>query len=124
MEDRKESFSYTYSARVQEEIKSIRSRYVEPEEDKMETLRRLDRSATRKGTVLSLIVGIVGTLLMGVGMCCAMVWMGAWFVPGIVIGLVGIAVLACAYPLYVRITKKEREKIAPEILRLTDELMK
>ena len=84
MEDRKESFSYTYSARVQEEIKSIRSRYVEPEEDKMETLRRLDRSATRKGTVLSLIVGIVGTLLMGVGMCCAMVWMGAWFVPGIV----------------------------------------
>lgn len=124
MEDRKESFSYTYSARVQEEIKSIRSRYVEPEEDKMETLRRLDRSATRKGTVMSLVVGILGTLLMGVGMCCAMVWMGAWFVPGIVIGLVGIAVLACAYPLYVRITKKEREKIAPEILRLTDELMK
>lgn len=124
MEDKRESFSYTYSAKQQEEIKSIRSRYVEPEEDKMETLRRLDRSANRKGTMISIIVGVIGTLLMGVGMCCAMVWMGVWFVPGIIIGLVGIAVLACAYPIYLRITKAEREKIAPEILRLTDELLK
>ena len=28
------------------------------------------------------------------------------------------------YPLYMHITKKEREKIAPEIMRLSDELMK
>ena len=35
-----------------------------------------------------------------------------------------IAAVSMAYPLYSYITKKERKKITPEILRLTDELMK
>ena len=43
---------------------------------------------------------------------------------GIIIGIVGIVLVSLAYPLYNRIVKKEREKIAPEIIRLTDELMK
>ena len=119
-----EAFRYTYSAKEQEEVKKIRQKYISKEADKMEQLRKLDQSVTRKGTTASLAVGIVGALLLGIGMCCAMVWMGQWFIPGIIIGLVGIAVVSLAYPLYQRITKKEREKIAPEILRLTDELMK
>ena len=119
-----EAFRYTYSAKDQEEVKKIRQKYIPKEADKMEQLRKLDQSVTRKGTTASLAVGIVGALLLGIGMCCAMVWMGQWFIPGIIIGLVGIAVVSLAYPLYQRITKKEREKIAPEIMRLTDELMK
>ena len=126
MENRNEheAFRYTYSAKEQEEVKKIRQKYIPKEADKMEQLRKLDQSVTRKGTTASLAVGIVGALLLGIGMCCAMVWMGQWFIPGIIIGLVGIAVVSLAYPLYQRITKKEREKIAPEIMRLTDELMK
>lgn len=126
MENKKEKevFSYTYSAKQQEEIKHIREKYLPREADKMEYLRRLDRSVTQKGTVAALVVGILGTLIMGIGMCCAMVWQGVWFVPGIVIGIVGIALVSLAYPLYLYVTKKERQKIAPEIMRLTDELMK
>ena len=120
----KETFKFTYSAKEQEEIKNIRKKYVVPEEDKMEQLRRLDAGVAQKGTTAALIAGIMGTLLLGIGMCCCMVWQGAWFVPGILIGVIGIAVLAAAYPLYNHVTQKEREKIAPEILRLTDELMK
>ena len=67
-------------------------------------------------------MGVVSALLMGVGMCCSMVWMGVWFIPGIVIGLIGIAGVAAAYPLYNRITRKERERLAPQILKLTEEL--
>ena len=119
-----EAFRYTYSAKEQEEVKKIRQKYIPKEADKMEQLRKLDQSVTRKGTTASLAVGLVGALLLGIGMCCAMVWMGQWFIPGIIIGLVGIAVVSLAYPLYQRITKKEREKIASEIMRLTDELMK
>ena len=88
----------------------------------MEQLRRLDRSATKKGTVISLIVGIAGCLLMGVGMCCTMVWTEQLFIPGIMIGILGIAAVAVCYPLYNRITKRERKKIAPQILKLTEEL--
>lgn len=121
--NKNESFHFTYSAKEQEEIKKIRQKYI-PEENKMEQLRRLDKSVTQKGTVYSIILGVIGSLILGVGMCCTMVWSQVWFIPGIVIGVIGIAIVAVAYPVYNHVTKKEREKIAPEILRLTEELMK
>ncbi len=122
MEKDNPRFTYTYSASRQEEIRSIREKYLPKEEDKMEQLRRLDQSATKKGTVTAVTVGVIGCLLLGVGMCCTMVWMGALFIPGIVIGLAGIAAVAAAYPLYLRITRKERERLAPQILKLAEEL--
>ncbi len=121
--ENKETFSYTYSAKEQEEIKKIREKYAPKEADKMEQLRRLDAGVTQKGTVVSLIVGIVGALILGTGMSMCMVWTEL-FVLGIIVGIVGIAAVSLAYPLYNYVTKKEREKIAPEIIRLTDELMK
>ena len=122
MEHNNQSFEYTYSAPRQEEIKRIREKYIPKEEDKLEQLRRLDNGVTQKATMASLVVGIVSALVLGVGMCCCMVW--DLFVLGIVVGVIGIVGVAAAYPLYTHITAREREKIAPEILRLTDELMK
>lgn len=119
-----DGFAYTYSAREQEEVKRIREKYVRKEDDKMERLWKLDRDVTCKATAVSVSAGVIGALILGIGMCCTMVWAGKWFIPGVLIGLVGIAVIAAAYPMYQHIIKKEREKIAPEILRLTDELMK
>lgn len=120
-----EAFRFTYSAAQQAEVKKIREKYAAPEqvEDKLELLRRLDAGVTRKGSVVALTVGILSTLVMGVGMCCCMVWGGALFIPGIVIGVVGIAGISLAYPLYTAVTKRERERIAPEILHLADQLM-
>jgi len=123
MEQNNNSFQYTYSAAQQAEVEKIRKKYMPHHEDKMEQLRRLDQSTVRKGTILSLIVGILGSLIFGAGLCCVLVWADSLFVPGIVVGLSGIAVLCCAYPLYLRVTEQERQKIAPEILRLTEELM-
>lgn len=119
-----QSFEYTYSAPQQEEIKKIREKYLPKEADKMEQLRQLDRSATKKGTISAIILGTISALLLGLGMSCTMVWGETLFLPGVLIGVVGLVGVALAYPLYVHITKKEREKIAPEILRLTEELMK
>ncbi len=129
-----EKFHYTYSAKEQEEIKAIRKKYAAPDEteDKMAQLRRLDASVTQKATTVSLVLGIIGALILGTGMSLAMTDIGTMIglsggmamLVGIVIGIVG-AVLACvAYPIYNCIVKKEQEKIAPEIIRLTDELIK
>ncbi len=126
--ENKDTFKMTYSARQQEEIDQIRQKYAPKEPDKMEQLRALDASVEKKATVASIAVGVIGTLILGIGMSMAMTDFGAIlgsaaFIVGIIIGVVGIAVLGCAYPLYNRTLKKEREKIAPEILKLTDELM-
>lgn len=120
----KDSFRYTYSANQQEEIRKIREKYLPKESNKMEQLRRLDASVEHKGLVVSLTAGIIGTLLLGIGMCCCLVWGDSLFIPGIIVGVIGIALVSVANPLYNYITKKEREKIAPEVIRLTDELMK
>ena len=135
MDDKdKNTFHYTYSAKEQEEIKAIRKKYVasEEEEDKIALLRRLDVGVTQKAQTISLVFGVIGTLILGCGMSLSMTdfgeILGAYketaMLLGIIIGIVGIALLCSAYPMYNRIVKKEREKIAPEILRLTDELMK
>ena len=134
MENReKETFNYTYSAKQQKEIKAIRDKYVAPteKEDKMAQLRRLDQGVTSKATTVSLVLGILGALIMGCGMSLVMTDLGTFLgigsmsmALGVVIGVVGIALVCAAYPVYNRVIKKEREKIAPEIIRLTDELMK
>ena len=130
--DNNEGFNYTYSAKEQEEIKAIRKKYAasEESEDKMTQLRRLDASVYSKASAAALAVGIVGALIMGIGMSLVMTDIGAVLgtvlamVIGISIGVLGIVLVCLAYPIYNRTLKKEREKIAPEMLRLTDELMK
>ena len=135
MENReKETFNYIYSAKEQEEIKAIRKKYAAQErtEDKMAQLRRLDASVTQKASIYSLVVGIIGALILGTGMSLAMTELGkiiglqgeTAILTGILIGIIGIVLVCIAYPIYNQIIKKEREKIAPEIIRLTDELMK
>ena len=90
----------------------------------MEQLRKLDKAVTRPGTIASLVIGIIGTLIMGVGMCMCLIpdWADKLFGLGIAIGIVGIAILAAAYPVYLRLTAKQKEKLAPQILKLAEEL--
>lgn len=115
------SFEYTYSAPEQEEIKRIRSKYLPREqESKMDRLRRLDKEAEQPGTIMALVLGVVGILVFGMGMCCCLVW--ELYALGVGVGTAGVAMMAAAYPAYKSITRKQREKIAPEILALTEEL--
>lgn len=119
-----ESFSYSYSASQQQEIDAIRRKYLPKTADKMETLRALDRSAELAGTIASIIAGVIGVLIMGGGLSLCLVYTDTQLVPGIILGLVGIIAIALAYPSYVFITKKRREKIAPQVMALIEELSK
>lgn len=136
MENNKEKhgFSYTYSAKEQAEIKRIREKYTPPteEEDKMSRLRRLDSSVTSTAQLTALTFGIIGALILGCGMSLCMTDVGeplglssgAAMAVGIVIGAIGGIIASLAYPVYGAIIKIKRKKLAPEIIRLTDELMK
>ena len=127
--ENKEGFHFTYSAAQQQEVEDIRKKYLPKEEDKMEQLRRLHAIPAQKAQATSLAVGVAGALIMGTGMSLAMTQIGAVFggmamLIGVMIGIIGMILVALAYPLYNRVLRKNREKIAPEILRLTDELLK
>lgn len=127
--ENKEGFNFTYSAAQQQEVEDIRKKYLPKEEDKMEQLRKLHAIPTQKAQAASLAVGIIGALIMGTGMSLAMTEIGAALgslamVIGILVGIGGMVLVALAYPLYNRVLKKERQRIAPRILQLTDELLK
>ena len=123
------SFEYTYSAQHQQEIEAIRKKYLPKEEDKMEQLRRLHSIPTQKAQAASIAIGVLGALILGTGMSLCMTELGAALehfamVIGVLAGLIGLIMVALAYPLFNYVLKKERKRIAPEILRLSDELLK
>lgn len=122
----KKTYYYSYSASENKEIKRIRDKYISSDESesKLEQLRRLDASVHNTAAVVALSVGIIGALILGFGMSCVMVWADNMFVQGIVIGIIGIIITALAYPIYKITLKKRRKKIAPIIIKLTDELLK
>ena len=127
-------FQYTYSAKEQAELKRIRDKYTAPTEveDKMARLRRLDASVTNTAQAVALVFGVIGTLILGFGMSLVMTKLAeslgisgdAAMVIGIIVGIVGGILASLAYPIYNAIVKAKRKKLAPEIIRLTDELMK
>lgn len=128
MEKREESFDYTYSAEQQAEVERIRRKYLPAQENKLEQLRRLDRTVSRKAQSCAITLGVVGALILGTGMSLAMTPLGEALgalsmLLGICVGVVGLVLTALAYPAYNSVLKKQREKIAPEILRLSQELI-
>ena len=123
------AFEYTYSAQRQKEVEEIRKAYLPKEEDKMEQLRKLHALPARKAQTAAITLGVIGALILGTGMSLCMTELGAALghlamVIGILIGVLGLIMVALAYPLFNYVLKKERKRIAPEILRLSDELLK
>ncbi len=127
-------FQYTYSAKEQAELKRIREKYTPTTEaeDKMERLRRLDSSVTQTALVVAVAIGIIGVLILGFGMSLFMTELGEILgsyrdmamASGIITGVLGGILASLAYPIYNAIVKSKRKKLAPQIIRLTDELMK
>ena len=130
----KSGFTYTYSAREQAELKRIRDKYTAPTEaeDKMARLRRLDASVSNTAQTVALVLGVIGTLMLGFGMSFIMTKLNeslglsgdAAMIVGVIFGVVGGVIASLAYPIHNVIVKAKRKKLAPEIIRLADELMK
>ena len=117
-------FTYNYSAARNKEVENIRRKYLHEEESKLETLKRLDYKVQSAGMIESLCIGIIGALVFGIGVCffldgfAGAVWLTALFM------IIGTLLMIPAYPIYRRIAHRTKEKLTPEILRLSEEIMK
>ena len=117
-------FSYQYSAKQNREVEHIRRKYLPKEENKMETLRKLDARVQMAGTIPSLCIGVVGALVFGLGMCFFLdVFVGEVWLTALLMVL-GANIMISAYPIYRRIARKTKAELTPEILRLSDEIIK
>ncbi len=119
------AFHYEYSAKENAEVQAIRRKYMPQQESKLEELKRLDRQVQSAGSIESLAVGIISSLVFGTGMCHAMQVLGSGMVVrvvGIVLGLVGVAGMLAAYPLHRKLYADMKAKLAPRILDLAQQL--
>ena len=118
------TFSYNYSAARNKEVESIRNKYMPREESKRERLKKLDLRVQMAGTIEGLCFGIIGALIFGIGMCffldvfAGAAWLSALFM------IIGTVIMIPAYPIYRRIARKTKAELTPEILRLSEEIMK
>ena len=117
MPDMKNRATYRYTADEQREIDTLCSRYTsESPNDQLAAMRKIDQSVTRRATAMAVGFGLAGTLVMGLGL--AMVLSFNWMIPGIILGCCGIAVMAAMPAAYELLLKRERKKVAPQIVEL------
>ena len=117
-------FTYNYSAARNKEVENIRKKYMPKEASKIEILKQLDKRVQSAGMLEGLCFGIIGALVFGIGMCFFLeVFTGATWLTALCM-IMGTLLMIPAYPTYRRISRKTKEKLTPEILRLSEEIMK
>ena len=107
----------------------IRTQYMEQQPSELDALRELDAKAKRPANVFAYTFGGISAIIMGAGMSLVMTEVGAAIglanamVPGIVIGVVGMAMAIINYPIYKSILASRKEKYADQILALSEKIM-
>ena len=120
----KNSFHYTYSASQNKEVQSIRKKYLPASENKLELLKQLDNQVMMSGTMESIILGFLGCMFFGIGVCFVMHIIGNSAILGILFCMIGALGMGFALPVCRRLKNRKKAELAPRILALTDELMK
>ena len=129
MMNNESTFSYTYSAKENQQVLSIRDKYLPQEKNEVEKLMELDAKVKRPANVFAYTYGSVSAIVMGAGMSLVMTDIGAMIglastmVPGIAIGIVGMAMALTTYPIHKRMLASRRKKYAPEIIKLSEKIM-
>ncbi|MBO5434640.1 hypothetical protein J6A31_02305, partial [bacterium] len=127
---------YTNTIKIKEEflmsnynerqaVEKIRSNYTakSTEQSKFEELKSLDKKVKRPAIIFAYIYGVVGSLILGLGMCLAMKIIGNAMLVGIIIGLVGIAMVSTTYPIYQKLLAGRKAKYSDVIIAKSNELL-
>ena len=110
-------------------IQKIRTQYTEKEHTELDALKALDRKVKAPANRFAWTFGTVAALVMGAGMSLVMTDLAQILglenpmVPGIIIGLTGMALAIANYPIYKAILSARRKKYAGQILTLSEKLL-
>ena len=110
-------------------IQKIRTQYTEKEHTELDALKALDRKVKAPANRFAWTFGTIAALVMGAGMSLVMTDIAQTLglenpmVPGIIIGLAGMALAIANYPIYKAILSARRKKYAAQILSLSEKLL-
>ena len=107
----------------------IRAQYTAREYTEMDKLRALDAKVKRPANVFAYVFGSISAIIMGAGMSLVMTDIGATvgiadpMIPGIAIGVVGMAMALVNYPIFKGILNARRKKYADRIIALSEKIL-
>ncbi len=107
-------------------VKQIKEGYEPKSKTKYDELIALNKRVELPAYIFAYTFGIIASLILGLGMCLAMQVIGTGIplmVLGIVIGVIGIALVSVNYPIFLAIMKSRKKKYAEKIIALSDELL-
>ena len=110
-------------------VQKIRTQYTEKQHTELDELKALDAKVKCPANVFAYTYGSVSAIVMGAGMSLVMTEVGAVIgitsmVPGIAIGILGMGMALTTYPIYKKILSNRKKKYAPDILKLSEKVMK
>ncbi len=111
-------------------VQKIRTQYTERQHTELDELKALDAKVKRPANTFAYTYGSISAIVMGAGMSLVMTDIGAilglasTMVPGIAIGVVGMGMALSTYPIYKSVLNSRKKKYAPEILKLSEKIMK
>ncbi len=104
----------------------LANEYAPKDTSKVIALRKLDAKAKLPANIFTYSLGIVSSLVLGVGMCLSMKVIGsgspAMVALGIALGLLGFAGMGANYPIYKKLLAKGKQKYAFEIMELAKKI--
>ena len=101
----------------------IHTEYSEKKSSDVDKLCELDKKVKMPANIFAFTFGILGALVLGTGMCLAMKVIGDLMALGIVVGILGIAMVSVNYPIYKMIMKSRKAKYSKEILELSEKII-
>ncbi len=110
-------------------VQKIRTQYTEKEHSSLDELRALDKKVRRPANVFAYTFGSLAAVIMGSGMSLVMTDIGETvgiansMLPGIIIGVAGLAMALVNYPIYKSILSARRKEYAHEIFALSDSIL-
>ena len=111
-------------------VQKIRTQYTEKQYTQLDTLKALDAKVKRPANLFAYVFGSVSAIVMGAGMSLVMTTIGQPLgiqepmIPGIAIGILGMGMALLTYPIYKGILSKRKKKYAPQILELSEKMMR
>ena len=110
-------------------VQRIRTQYTEKKTTELDELRALDAKVKRPANLFAYVFGSISAIIMGAGMSLVMTDIGATvgiadpMIPGIAIGVVGMAMALVNYPIFKGILNARRKKYADRIIALSEQIL-
>ena len=111
-------------------VENIRSQYTDKAYSQLDELKVLDAKVRGPANVFGYTYGIMGAIVMGTGMSLVLsdigtvLGMNEGLLPGIGVGILGLAMSYTTYPIYQKILSSRKRKYAGKIIALSDHIMK